>query len=55
MSKEELEEELDYHMHRYLFLKKHGIRNELLSKIIDGLQVDIDNYDLTEKRVDFRA
>lgn len=53
MSKEELEEELDYHMHRYLFLKKHGIRNELLSKIIDGLQVDIDNYDLDRETCGF--
>lgn len=46
MSKKELEEELDFEMGKYMFLKKHGIKNEALSRIIDRLQVDIDNYDL---------
>lgn len=53
MSKEALEEELDFEMGKYMFLKKHGIKNEALSRIIDRLQVDIDNYDLDRETCGF--
>lgn len=55
MSKKQLQDELDYEMGKYMFLKKHGIRNEALSRIIDRLQVDIDNYDLDRENCGFQA
>lgn len=53
MSKDELIQELDFEMGKYMFLKKHGIKNEALSRIIDRLQVDIDNYDLDRETCGF--